>query len=356
MTNGSLTGPPAGPGPKFKPRRRTTLADVAAKAEVSVATVSKVLNSQPGISAKTRARVGSALRSLEYEPVRRPTEQRPSSTPSVAISFTTFGNNYGSMVLAGFMGEARTRGLHTTISHAPAPDPTEALEWVQHRVGEGAAGAVLVTTAMTDELARAAEEHGLALVAIDARSEGSATVPTIGATNWAGAATAAEHLIDLGHRRIAFAGLDSSADYAVERFSGYRSTLEQAGLQVEPQYVGRGQADFESGQRIGLEFARLDTPPTAVVAMCDAVALGLIEEARRQGISTPEQLSVVGFDNVQPAHWSTPRLTTINQPLAEMGRLGVRTLLDLMEGHPPASHHIQLATHLVARNSTRPLP
>lgn len=276
--------------------------------------------------------------------------------PTVVIGFDTFGHVYGAEVLRGLMAEAQVAGVRTVIDRSPAPDrDPSAREWVMRHVGAGAAGAVLVTAPITDELVTAAEEYGMALVAVDPKSESADGIITIGATNWAGASAATNHLVDLGHRRIAFAGLDPSAEYAAERFSGFRSVIERAGGTVNPEYIGYGSAEFEAGQRIGAKLCELDEPPTAVVAVCDAVALGVIEAARRHGLSTPDDISVVGFDNTQPAQWSTPMLTTVQQPLARMGVLGMRTLVDLMSGVQPASPHVQLATSLVVRDSTRRL-
>lgn len=326
---------------------------MADRAGVSVATVSKVIHRHADVGAATRQRVEAALRDLDYTPVGRP---EPPRVVTVVVAFDSFGTVYATEVLGGLMEQIVASGVRAVADLSPAPGrPPTAEDWVLRHAAAGVRGAVLVTAAIPSELIDAAERHGVALVAIDPKTEVGTAVTTIGATNWAGATSATNHLVELGHRRIAFAGMDLTTDFAAERFAGYRSSLERAGLVLDPQYVGYGGTGFEHGQQIGARFARLPAPPTAVVSVSDGVALGVIESARGFGLDCPDDISVVGFDDVQPARWSTPLLTTVRQPLSEMGALAARTLLELMEGTRPSSPHIHLATSLIVRDSTRAL-
>lgn len=316
-----------------------------------MATASKVLHDHPDVGSATKQRVDRAMRDLDYTPVARPA---PPRTLSIVAGFDSFETVYASEVLSGLIDQATAAqvrvvaDLPPTVERTPDPD-----DWMLRHASAGVRGAVLVTVPITAELVAAAVRHGIELVAIDPKTEAGTSVTTIGATNWAGTAAATAHLLELGHTRIAFAGLDLSTDYSAERFAGYRSALERAGITVNPEYVGYGDTEFAHGQQIGARFARLRQPPTAVVAVSDGVALGVIEGARRHGLSCPDDLSVVGFDDVQPARWSTPLLTTVRQPLREMGGLAVRTLLEQIEGTRPATPHLHLATSLIVRGSTR---
>ena len=293
-----------------------------------------------------------ALRELDYTPVGRPLSPR---APSIVATFENFGTVYSAEVLAGIMRQSVTSEVRVVVDLAPAADRGTGVEdWMLRHAAAGARGALMVTSRITTELLDAADRNGVAIVAVDPKTDAGSAVTTIGATNWAGTASATDHLLGLGHTRIAFAGLDHATDFAAERFAGYRSSLERAGVALDPDYVGYGGTEFVDGQRIGALFAALRTPPSAVVAVSDGVALGVIEAARAHGLSCPDDISVTGFDDLQPARWSTPLLTTVRQPLAEMGALAVRSLLDLIDGAKPATPHIHLATNLIVRDSTRP--
>ena len=316
-----------------------------------MATVSKVIHGHDDVGAATKQRVNRALRDLDYTPVGRPDSPR---VPSIVAAFDHFGTVYETEVLAGIMRQAIASSARVVVDLSPGPERAPGFEdWVLRHAAAGVRGALLVTSRITSELVESAERHGVALVAVDPKTEAGTSVTTIGATNWAGTASATDHLLELGHTRIAFAGMDLATDYAAERFAGYRSSLERAGITVDSDHVGYGGTEFEDGQRIGTRFATLEKPPTAVVAVSDGVALGLIEAARAHGLSCPDDISVVGFDDVQPARWSTPLLTTVRQPLAEMGALAIRSVLDLIDGKQPSTPHIHLATSLIVRDSTR---
>lgn len=336
-----------------KGRRRTTLQDVAARAQVSTATVSKVIHGHADIGGATRQRVEQALRDLDYRPVGRPD---PPRTTTIVAAFDSFGPSYSPEVLSGLMDAATRLGVRVVADFCPAPGRSpSAKDWVQRHVSAGAGAAILVTAPISSQLTDAAAGHGLPLVAIDPKTDPGPGVSTIGSTNWAGAASAAAHLIELGHRRIAFAGLDLETDYLAERYSGFRSSLERAGVPLRPEYIGYGGTDFQHGQQIGARYAQMDEPPTGVVAATDSVALGVIESARRHGMVCPDDVSVVGFDDMLPARWSTPLLTTVRQPLAEMGALAVRAALDLLSGEQTGAQQLHLATTLIVRDSTRSL-
>ncbi|MFJ4170726.1 LacI family DNA-binding transcriptional regulator [Paenarthrobacter sp. NPDC089714] len=338
---------------KVRPRR-ITMKDVARRAGVSVPTVSKVLHEQENVKAETVMRVREAFQELGYVPVGRP--EAPSLT-SIIMAFDTFGHDYGSTVLTGALDEASSLGLRTVLDYAPGLARAEsAAEWVERQVALGSRAAVLIATRVTHELVEAARMQGLALVAIDPKNAPDVGVVTVGSTSWAGVTVATNHLLELGHQRIAFAGYDDSVEYSVERFSAYRSAMERAGLSVRPEYVGQSDVSslekFEDSRKLGIKLARLDEPPTAVVCFCDAVAFGVIEGARGEGLNTPKDLSVVGFDDIPAARRFSPQLTTVRQPLVEMGAQAVRTAINMVDGQPPATAHLQLSTTFEMRGST----
>jgi LacI family transcriptional regulator len=179
-------------------------------------------------------------------------------------------------------------------------------------------------------------------------------VTSVGSTNFAGGLAATEHLLSLGHRRIAYLGGPAASACNQARMQGYRAAMDAAGAPVPEGYVRAGEFGYEDGFVGGAVFLDLPQPPTAVFAGSDETAAGVIEAARARGLRIPEDLSVVGFDDSQVAWFSSPPLTTVRQPLQEMGGVALRTALRLANGEKLDSHHVELATELVVRRSTAP--
>jgi len=181
-------------------------------------------------------------------------------------------------------------------------------------------------------------------------------LPSVGATNWAGGMAATDHLISLGHRRIG--AITGPADYLCSRarVDGYRSALERVGAEFDPALVRNGDFQHEGGFIRGSELLDMPEPPTAIFAGSDQQALGVYEAARQRGLRIPQDLSVVGFDDLPTMRWVSPPLTTVRQPLADMGRVAAEMLCDLVDGVPLRSQRVELATELVVRESTAPWP
>ena len=194
------------------------------------------------------------------------------------------------------------------------------------------------------------------LVVIDPLNMPHARFTSVGSTNFAGGMAATQHLLSLGHRRIAYIGGPASATCNQARMHGYRAAMEADGAPVPPGYVTTGRFfDYENGVAMGSELIDLPERPTAMFAFSDELALGAIEAARVRGLRIPEDLSVVGFDDTQLARMASPPLTTVRQPLREIGGVALRTALRLAAGEKIESHHVELATTLVVRGSTAPL-
>ena len=166
---------------------------------------------------------------------------------------------------------------------------------------------------------------------------------------------AARHLIDLGHQRIAVMCGPAGYLCAQARLDGFRAAMGAAGLPVARELVRRGRFYYEDGLRLGRELLNLAQPPTAVVCGNDLQALGVYEAARQLGRRIPDDLSVVGFDDVEFARWCGPPLTTVRQPLIEMGAAAATLVMALAAGERPAQTRIEVATALVVRESTAPV-
>jgi alpha-galactosidase len=178
---------------------------------------------------------------------------------------------------------------------------------------------------------------------------------SVGATNWRGGVQATEHLLGLGHRRIAFVGASPRSTPGAERPAGFRSAMESAGLKVDPRHVIPGRFNAEDGLA-SRDILLGSDRPTAVFAASDSVALGVLQVAHEVGLRVPDDLSVIGFDDSYAAVGATPPLTTVRQPLGDVGRLAMRSMMSVIGGGAPITPHIELATTLVQRGSTAAVP
>jgi LacI family transcriptional regulator len=179
-------------------------------------------------------------------------------------------------------------------------------------------------------------------------------VVSIGATDWAGGKDATAHLLALGHRRIAYLGGPDTVECNQARLHGYLAALRSEGVTVEDRYILSGPFTSDHGARGLNSLLHLDPRPTAIFAGNDAIALGVLAEARRLNVRVPEDMSVVGFDGTRPAQDSVPALTSVAQPLREIGRTALRIVLRQVRGEVPDSRRVELATHLVVRESSAP--
>jgi len=341
----------SGPVPAASRSRRPTLAAIAAEAGVSLPTVSKVVNGRPDVAPGTRALVERLLGEAKYQ---RPGPRRGRRSGLVDLIFNGLDSPWAVEILRGVEDWGASHGTAVTVSagrHASARPSS----WTSTLASHDTDGVILVTSELTMPQLRHVRDAGIPLVLVDPVSLPDPDLPSVGATNWAGGMAATEHLLSLGHRRIA--AITGPAEYLCSRarVDGYRSALERAGLPFDPDLVRHGDFQHEGGFGHGSELLSLADPPTAIFAGSDQQALGVYEAARQHGMVIPRDLSVVGFDDLPVARWVSPPLTTIRQPLAEMGRLAAGMLGDLIEGTPLRTQRVELATELIARESTAPL-
>jgi LacI family transcriptional regulator len=329
--------------------RRATLATVAASAGVSVATVSKVLNGRADVGPATRALVETLLRQHQYSGRRPASVRRTTATARVELLFGGPLNAYSTEVLQGVLDAAAESGTAVAISVAGRP---HGIAWARNLASAGRQAVITVVNDLTADDLRALARAHLPLVVIDPSSMPHVRVPSVGSTNFAGGLAAAQHLLALGHRRIAYIGGPTTASHNQARMHGFRAAMEAAGAAVPDEYLRSGQFLYRDGVNGTTFLLDLPQPPTAVFAGSDETAAGVIEAARGRGLRIPEDLSVVGFDDTQMARFSSPPLTTVRQPLREMGGVALRTALRLAEGDKLDSHHVELATELVIRHST----
>ncbi|PXY20992.1 LacI family DNA-binding transcriptional regulator [Prauserella muralis] len=337
--------------------QRATLAMVAEAAGVSLPTASKVLNGRGDVAAATRTRVEEAVRELGYVPQ----VGRRSVTPArvVDLVFDDLVSPYSLEVLRGVTDAAAESGVDVVVGRVPADEGNGPLApedgWANRLKVSGREGLIVVTSELSLAQVEGFARARLPLVVIDPLNLPRVEVTSVGATNWSGGLAATEHLLSLGHRRIGFVGGPVRASCGQARLHGYRAALEKAGVTPDPALMLHGPFSYPSGLELGGRLLDLPERPTAIFAASDASALGVVEAARRRGLRVPEELSVVGFDDTIMASLATPALTVVRQPLPDMGRVAMRTLLRLIAGETLDSHHVELATNLVVRDSTAPV-
>lgn len=340
-----------------QPPRAITIADVAEQARVSAMTVSNVINNKPNVRAQTRQRVLEAIAQTGYRV--NPMARALAGGRSRMLSVVTRQLNlpYVSEVLMGAAEAAEGLGYDLVVLMAGRRASTDLS--VMSRLS---VGALLIQPNIQDRLGPGdLPEH---VVSVDGPGERQ-----LGVDNYGGARIAMQHLLALGHTRIAIiTGLgahdfdaqsgqpvyDTVRDDGRERLRAYRDVMQQAGLRVPRGYVQQGDYGKLSGERAAARLLNLREPPTAIFASCDAMAVGAIHVAQDRGLRVPDDLSVIGFDGLPIASASNPQLTTIRQPLHEMGVAAVHLLVQLAEGGEPTMP-TPFPTELIVRGSTGPL-
>jgi LacI family transcriptional regulator len=325
-----------------------TIRDVAARAGVSVATVSKVINNRYGVASGTSARVQAVIDELGYEASLVAQSLRNHRTNVIGILVADL-EPFSTELLKGAADAIRGSGFELVI-YSAGGHSGDRVGWERRYLsrlsGTLIDGAVLVTPTVVDV------NYGSPIVAIDPHT-GQSGLPTVDSDNLRGAQLATGHLLSLGHRRIAMLTGRPDLESAQLRERGYREALQAAGASVDESLIRCGDYDPE----VSLEQARLlltgPNPPTAVFAANDMSAIATIEVATELGLHGPADLSVVGFDNIPESALCAPPLTTVEQPIRKMGERSIELLLSLIRGERPQATHITLATNLVVRQSTR---
>jgi LacI family transcriptional regulator len=328
--------------------RKVTITAIAKEAGVSVPTVSRVVNGRSDVSPQTRERVEELLRVHGY---RRRTARSAERANLIDLVFNDLDSPWAVEIIRGVEDVAHASGVGTVVS-AIHQRPASARQWLQSIRARTTDGVILVLTDLAPLVQAELRRLDTPAVVIDPAGVPSSDVPTIGATNWAGGLSATQHLISLGHQRIGCIVGPKRLLCSRARLDGYRAGLEAAGIPFSDELIQQGDFYHESGFEGGTALLNLPEPPTAIFACSDQMACGVYEAVRRKGLRIPEDISLVGFDDLPEARWASPPLTTVRQPLAEMGLLAARTILRLAQGDDIESPRLELATELVVRDST----
>lgn len=329
-----------------------TLAVVAREAGVSVPTASKVVNGREDVAPETRRRVTEALDRLGY--VRRPRFDATKPPALVDLVVHSLNSSWSGAVLHGVEEAAHDAGLEVVVSAGLTRQRCGRPErgWLDKLIARGSSGVLFNLAELTASQYAWLEQHRIPFVMIDPVLEPPAGVVSVGAANWQGGMAATDHLLALGHERIAVIAGSRRKMCSTARVAGYRSALASAGVRQRPEYVRHAGFDESVARERMRELLDLPEPPTAVFVCSDRMALGVYEALAEQGLSIPDDMSVVGFDDLPEARWASPALTTVRQPLSEMAATATRLLVRMMEGKRPEGTRTELSTRLVERAST----
>ncbi|GAA1631620.1 LacI family DNA-binding transcriptional regulator [Nonomuraea maheshkhaliensis] len=328
-----------------------TIAQLAELAGVSTATVSKVVNGRAEVSSKTRAAVEELISRHGYRRQRR----RSTPTALVELVFHALEGDYPVEITKGVANVAREHDLTVAISDLRR-DQSAADAWLEGVLRRRPSGVIAVFSGLTEAQHAQLARREIPLVLLDPADVPSGNIPSVGVGNWNGGLTATRHLLELGHRRIAIITGPDSALSSRARLDGYRTALDLAGLPADPELIGRGDFLIEGGLAAARRMLRLPDRPTAIFATNDGQAIGAYHAAHQLGLRIPDDLSVVGFDDMPSVRWAIPPLTSVRQPLTAMAAAATTMLLALAQGEPPAQNRVELATELVVRASTAPPP
>jgi len=334
-------------------RGRATIREVASAAGVSIATVSRVLNGRPDVSPETREAVMRAVRDQGFSTNRNARALSGGKTGLVGVTLPVVHGGHFTAILAGVTEGLYEQDMRAVLCPTLHQHEREVnlLERLMH--GTTDAGILMLPEESNDEL-RALQRHGYPFVVVDPRAQPEEGIPAVSAANASGARVATEHLLELGHRRIGAITGPLHWLAGSERLNGFRSALAAAGVLADPGLVH--EASFAPGAGDEAAASLLDLPdrPTAIFAFNDELAISVLQAAHERGLHVPGDLSVVGFDDSEKARITTPALTSVRQPLAEMGRMAVTLLLQLLESRRTAGVSVELAIRLVERSSTAP--
>ncbi|MFI1016172.1 LacI family DNA-binding transcriptional regulator [Streptomyces sp. NPDC020965] len=321
--------------------------DVAARAGVSVATVSRVLNGHPSVSPTARARVGAAVEALGYRPNAVARSLRTDQTRTLGLVISDVLNPYFTALARAVEEEARASGYSVIIGNAdeqPALQDHHIRTLLDRRID----GLLVSPTDGGSPLMAEAVRAGTPMVFVDRWLPG-VDVPVVRADGRAAVRDLVAHLHGLGHRRLAIIQGPASTTTGSERVTAFRAGLRAFGLPLPDDHIGQGDFQAESG-RIAMErFLALPEPPDAVFAADNLMALGALDAIRARGLSVPRDIALAAFDDIPWFVHTDPPVTTVAQPTDELGRAAVRALLDLIEGRSPRS--VTLTARLVVRRS-----
>ncbi len=341
-----------GKGQPPKSGDKVTIFDVARESGVSYSTVSRVLNGFKYVKESTRQKVLEAADRLGYVANLQARSLAGGRSNIIGVLVPGLDNGYIGEIIRGIDEALRDIGYDLMLYTTHRQEGKES-RYVQAIANGLTDGLILIVPLIPTAYLDALRQQRFPYVLID-QSDIEESSSIVDATNEKGAYEATRYLIELGHRRIGHITGLMGLSSAVERLAGYKAALEEAGIPFNPQLVVEGDFWEQSGYEGTQKLLALPQPPTAIFASNDLMAFGAYEAVRTNGLDIPKDISIVGFDDIPQASLVHPKLTTVHQPLDQMGRVAVQILLERIEKDSPP-RRVTLATHLVIRDSCQPL-
>lgn len=333
----------------------STIADVARRAGVSKMTVSRVINDSGYISQETRERVEQAISELGYIPNALARSLRFKQTRTIALILTDITNPFFTTLARGVEDVASEQGFSVIFCNTDESEKEEA-EYINVLLQKQVDGLLLVPTSSTEDAIAPIREQGLPFVLLDRYVPGT-RLDSVRGDSIHGAYALMQHLLDLGHRRIAVLSGPAEVTTSVDRVEGVRRAAHDAGLELDLSQVYYGPFSLEGGYAMATQALAAEPRPTAIYAMNNFIAMSALRVAREIGLRVPEDLSVVTFDDLPAAFVAEPFLTVAEQPAYEMGQQATALLLDRLSSKGPTEPmEIILPTRLIVRKSSGPVP
>ena len=328
--------------------------DVAERAGVSVTTVSHVINETRVVSDESRQRVLAAMDELGYQPNALARSLRRKETYTLGVIVPDSADPFFAEIVRGIEDTSFQRGYTITLGNSDSDLDKELL--YTNALTEKQVDGILFLAAggKSTEHIQSLHKRGMPLVVVDRQTQ-NMTLDSVQIDNAWGGWVATRHLVELGHRRIGCITGPSDLTLSAERVTGYRRAMQEGQLRVDERLIVKGDFQYESGYQAAHYFVSLAEPPTAIFACNDLMAVGLVSAAQALGCLIPEDLAVVGFDDVRLASFINPPLTTIAQPKYDIGRIATTMLLERISNPDMPPRQQTLKTELIVRRSTVPV-
>ncbi len=326
--------------------------DVAARAGVSVTTVSHVINETRPVSDELRRRVLAAMDELGYQPNRLARSLRRGQTHTIGMIIPDSANPFFAEVARGVEDTSFENGYSLILCNSDG-DLDKELLYTNVLTEKRVDGILFVAAGLSTDRILDLQHQKTPLVVVD-RDLPDAAVDSVLTDNAQGGWLATRHLIELGHRRIACITGPSDLTPSADRVTGYRRAMREEGIPIDEALIVKGDFQYDSAYRASIQLLQMQDPPTAIFACNDLMAVAVMRAALEQGQRVPDDLSVVGFDDVRLAAFANPPLTTIAQPKHEIGAVAATMLLKRMQNHERPAHRQVFETSLVIRKSTAP--
>ncbi|ENE7528616.1 DNA-binding transcriptional regulator CytR [Escherichia coli] len=337
-----------------KQETAATMKDVALKAKVSTATVSRALMNPDKVSQATRNRVEKAAREVGYLPQPMGRNVKRNESRTILVIVPDICDPFFSEIIRGIEVTAANHGYLVLIGDCAHQNQQEKT-FIDLIITKQIDGMLLLGSRLPFD-ASIEEQRNLPPMVMANEFAPELELPTVHIDNLAAAFDAVNYLYEQGHNRIGCIAGPEEMPLCHYRLQGYVQALRRCGIMVDPQYIARGDFTFEAGSKAMQQLLDLPQPPTAVFCHSDVMALGALSQAKRQGLKVPEDLSIIGFDNIDLTQFCDPPLTTIAQPRYEIGREAMLLLLDQMQGQHVGSGSRLMDCELIIRGSTRALP